>query len=359
MSDLHLSRFRKWLLSSPPVELAAKCMRETLIGALRQGPIPQHVAFVMDGNRRYARNHKIETVEGHNLGFEAMARILEVCYQCGVKVVTVYAFSIENFNRPKYEVDGLMQLAKLKLEQLVQHGEILERYGARIKILGQRDMLSPDVLEVMDRAEETTKHNRSAVLNICFPYTSRAEITTAIRETVDEYLTPPRPHGTPFSQTRITQSLLSKHGESKLDPASSDLDSAAASADEPDQDSVSSTTTVIDSPPLKPSAPVAVNGNVTIFPNVENITAETLDKRMYTAGDPPLDLFIRTSGVSRLSDFMLWQCHQDTQIFFLNCLWPEFDLWHFLPVLVEWQWRQKMKEREERPRKHSKGNKAA
>ncbi|KAK4213218.1 putative undecaprenyl diphosphate synthase-domain-containing protein [Rhypophila decipiens] len=314
MSDLHLSRFRKWLLSSPPVELAAKCMRETLIGALRQGPIPQHVAFVMDGNRRYARNHKIETVEGHNLGFEAMARILEVCYQCGVKVVTVYAFSIENFNRPKYEVDGLMQLAKLKLEQLVQHGEILERYGARIKILGQRDMLSPDVLEVMDRAEETTKHNR--------------------RETVDEYLTPPRPHGTPFSQTRITQSLLSKHGESKLDPASSDLDSAAASADEPDQDSVSSTTTVIDSPPLKPSAPVAVNGNVTIFPNVENITAETLDKRMYTAGDPPLDLFIRTSGVSRLSDFMLWQCHQDTQIFFLNCLWPEFDLWHFLPVLT-------------------------
>lgn len=75
MSDLHLSRFRKWLLSSPPVEWAAKHLRETLIGALQQGPIPQHVAFVMDGNRRYARTHKIETVEGHNLGFEAMARV--------------------------------------------------------------------------------------------------------------------------------------------------------------------------------------------------------------------------------------------------------------------------------------------
>ena len=62
---------------------------------------------------------------------------------------------------------------------------------------------------------------------------------------------------------------------------------------------------------------------------------------MFTANDPPLDLLIRTSGVKRLSDFMLWQCHEDTEIVFLDCLWPEFDLWQFLPVLVEWQWRQK------------------
>jgi ditrans,polycis-polyprenyl diphosphate synthase len=59
---------------------------------------------------------------------------------------------------------------------------------------------------------------------------------------------------------------------------------------------------------------------------------------MYTAGAPPLDLLIRTSGVERLSDFMLWQCHEHTSIVFLKCLWPEFDLWQFLPVLVEWQW---------------------
>jgi len=60
---------------------------------------------------------------------------------------------------------------------------------------------------------------------------------------------------------------------------------------------------------------------------------------MFTAPDPPLDLLIRTSGVERLSDFMLWQCHQDTQIVFLKVLWPEFDLWSFLPVIWEWQWR--------------------
>lgn len=96
--------------------------------------MPQHVAFVMDGNRRYARSHKIETVEGHNLGFEALAKILEVCYKSGVKVVTVYAFSVENFKRSKYEVDALMDMAKIKLTQLAQHGELLDRYGASVRV---------------------------------------------------------------------------------------------------------------------------------------------------------------------------------------------------------------------------------
>jgi hypothetical protein len=69
------TRLRKWLISSPPAEWVLHQIRELLIGALRQGPIPRHVAFVMDGNRRYARSHRIETVEGHNLGFEALARV--------------------------------------------------------------------------------------------------------------------------------------------------------------------------------------------------------------------------------------------------------------------------------------------
>lgn len=76
---------------------------------------------------------------------------------------------------------------------------------------------------------------------------------------------------------------------------------------------------------------------LTIFPDPESITAEMLDSHTYTAGMPPVDLLVRTSCVKRLSDFMLWQCHENTPIVFVDCLWPEFDLWHFLPVLVEWQ----------------------
>lgn len=73
--SMHLSRLRRWFLASPPIEFAITNLKELLVGALRQGPIPQHVAFVMDGNRRFARSHGIETVEGHNLGFEALARV--------------------------------------------------------------------------------------------------------------------------------------------------------------------------------------------------------------------------------------------------------------------------------------------
>lgn len=74
-SSMHLSRFRRWAASSPPVEWGISCLRELLIGALRQGPIPRHVAFVMDGNRRFAKDQGIERVEGHNLGFEALAKV--------------------------------------------------------------------------------------------------------------------------------------------------------------------------------------------------------------------------------------------------------------------------------------------
>lgn len=101
----------------------------------------------------------METVEGHNLGFEALARILEVCYKSGVKVVTVYAFSIENFNRSKYEVDALMEMAKVKLSQLSQHGELLDRYGASVRVLGSRSMLKPDVVAAIDKAVEMTQNN--------------------------------------------------------------------------------------------------------------------------------------------------------------------------------------------------------
>jgi ditrans,polycis-polyprenyl diphosphate synthase len=99
-----------------------------------------------------------------------------------------------------------------------------------------------------------------------------------------------------------------------------------------------SSTTALDpeSPPLKSTAPTSNK-----FPNPESITTETLNRHTYTSEDPPLDIFVRTSGVMRLSDFMLWQCHEDTHIFFLKCFWPEFDIWHFIPVLLEWQWRQK------------------
>lgn len=85
---------------------------------------------------------------------------MEVCYKSGVKVVTVYAFSIENFKRSKYEVDALMDIAKIKLAQLSQHGDLLDKYGASVRVLGQRGLVSKDVIEAIEKAEDMTKHNK-------------------------------------------------------------------------------------------------------------------------------------------------------------------------------------------------------
>ncbi|KAF2753982.1 Undecaprenyl diphosphate synthase [Pseudovirgaria hyperparasitica] len=359
--SLHLSHIRNWFLQSPPAEWALHRIRELLIGALRQGPIPQHVAFVMDGNRRFAKTHHIETVEGHNLGFEALAKVLEVCYKSGVKVVTIYAFSIENFNRSKYEVDALMEMARVKLVQLAQHGDLLDRYGACVRVLGQRDLVKPDVLEAIDRAVAMTSHNTKAVLNVCFPYTSRNEITTAIRDTVVSYNKPTRPTlKRPFSETHITRNIraaqLSTVVEESPSPEPQDVSRTQSPLEESDKDNehdsiASSSTLNVSTTSTNPSA---THKHRDSLPDPESIDVSILDSHMFTADNPPLDLLVRTSGVERLSDFMLWQCHENTTIVFLSCLWPEFDLWYFLPVLLEWQWNQKKHEEAGRGRQRIK-----
>ncbi|KAL4882027.1 putative undecaprenyl diphosphate synthase-domain-containing protein [Aspergillus karnatakaensis] len=360
-TSMHLSRLRNWFLASPPIEYAISKLRDLLVGAIRQGPVPQHIAFIMDGNRRFARTHGIETVEGHNLGFEALARILEVCYRSGVQVVTIYAFSIENFKRSKFEVDALMEMARVKLSQMAQHGEILDRYGAKVRVLGRLDLLRPDVLAAVNRSVEMTKNNGDRVLNICFPYTSRDEITGAIRETVAEYSTPLRSarsssslSRTPFSEDHITQNIRSRTANGKLEDSSTESDAVSESStlgeDEPhktnDQNGVYQTESALSSAatlhlPEKPSngrkAKHTSGAEPPVFKSPETITRQTLSEHLLTRENPPLDLLIRTSGVERLSDFMLWQCHENTEIAFLDILWPEFDLWQFLPVLLRWQ----------------------
>jgi ditrans,polycis-polyprenyl diphosphate synthase len=321
-------------------------------------------------------------------------QILEVCYKAGVTHVTIYAFSIENFKRSKYEVDALMDMAKVKLAQLCQHGDLLDQYGASIRILGQRELVKADVLKAVDRAVEMTSRNGNCVLNICFPYTSRDEMTTAIRRTVDEWSKPlpERTMGSPFTEDRIAQNIKNQNKDnglgrendtqthlrppiSILSPSSSSTSLSSNGDFTSDSPSSLSSTTTLHQPAspslladdLKdPLAPPASNPasrtlhHSTYYPSPEAISSSTLTSHMFTADNPPLDLLVRTSSVHRLSDFMLWQCHQHTEIAFLDVLWPDFDLWTFLPVLWEWQWRQKKlrggNHAEKRPRARSRSN---
>ncbi|XP_010127511.1 PREDICTED: dehydrodolichyl diphosphate synthase isoform X4 [Chlamydotis macqueenii] len=110
---------------------------------IKAGPMPKHVAFIMDGNRRYAQKCHVERQEGHSQGFDKLAQTLRWCLNLGIREVTVYAFSIENFKRSKEEVDGLMDLARQKFSRLLEE---------------------------------------QCFLNVCFAYTSRHEISNAVRE---------------------------------------------------------------------------------------------------------------------------------------------------------------------------------
>jgi ditrans,polycis-polyprenyl diphosphate synthase len=308
----------------------------------------------------------VETVEGHNMGFEALAKVLEVCYKSGVKYVTIYAFSIENFKRSKYEVDGLMDMAKTKLVQMSQHGELFDRYGAAVRIVGDRSLVRDDVLEQVDKAVEMTKANDQAVLNVCFPYTGRDEIVHSIQETVQQYSSPPQRNDRkrPFSESSIQRNLRSRQhlssvaeeeqeveadGPQVAPSLSSDGDTNSISSHDLDSSShlahpPSSHTSHSPSPVLQPTSTLDMKSGArqksTQLPDPETISAETLTKNTYIDAPPP-ELLIRTSGVNRLSDFMLWQVHEATEVKFVDCLWPEFDLWKFLPVLLEWQWAQK------------------
>ncbi|XP_078736504.1 dehydrodolichyl diphosphate synthase complex subunit DHDDS isoform X1 [Lampetra fluviatilis] len=149
---------------------------------LKAGPMPKHIAFIMDGNRRFARKQHVERQEGHTQGFDKLAQTLRWCLDMDVREVTVYAFSIENFKRSQEEVDGLMELARQKFARLLQEKEKLNRYGVRIRVPGDLTLLPQDIQELIAKAVTSTSHNDKCFLNVCFAYTSRHEITNAVRE---------------------------------------------------------------------------------------------------------------------------------------------------------------------------------
>ena len=272
------------------------------------------------------------------------SQMLEVCYRCGVKVLTVYAFSVENFKRSRYEVDTLMSLMKSKLTQLSEHGELFERYGASVRVLGQRELVAPDVLEAIDRAVDLTKNNTDAILNICFPYASRNEITIAIRDTVNDWSQPIRERERTFSQSHI-ESHIRLRNISNDASKKQDQYSPAPSAISDTEDSIAESTLPVT--PADYTELTTLKPSLT-YPDPESIDANTLSEHMFITSNPPVDLFIRTSGVERFSDFLLWQAHEKTDIKFVDCMWPDFDLWQLIPILVEWQWKRRKAAADER-----------
>ncbi|XP_052000419.1 dehydrodolichyl diphosphate synthase complex subunit DHDDS-like isoform X1 [Xyrauchen texanus] len=149
---------------------------------LKAGPMPKHVAFIMDGNRRYAQKKHVERKEGHTQGFDKLAETLRWCLNLGIHEVTVYAFSIENFKRSREEVDGLIELARQKFSRLLTEKENLEKHGVCIRVLGDLTLLPEDLQQLIAKAVVSTRAHNKCFLNVCFAYTSRHEIANAVKE---------------------------------------------------------------------------------------------------------------------------------------------------------------------------------
>jgi len=210
-------------------------------------PAPRHIAIIMDGNGRWAKQRNRPRTFGHSEGVEALRRTVEAAGELGVEHLTVFGFSTENWRRPVEEVNALFDLLRLYVARDLDR---LVKEGVRVRVIGERAGLQTDIAEIIASAEARTRHNDKQNLTIAFNYGGQDEIARAARRLAHD---------------------------------------VAAGTLQPDE-----------------------------------VTAERFESYLDTAGLPPPDLLIRTSGETRLSNFMLWQAAY-TELVFLDVLWPDFN----------------------------------
>ncbi|KAJ4967215.1 hypothetical protein NE237_019064 [Protea cynaroides] len=238
-------------------------LRKCVFQILSVGPIPRHVAFIMGGNRRYARKQNLSETASYTAGFLALMSILKYCYELGIQYVTLYAFSIDNFKRLPHEVKHVMDLMQEKLQAMLKKQSILHSYGIRVRFLGDLKLLNDPLRLLAEEAMTATAKNSKMVLLICVAYTSTNEILRAV-------------HGC----------CREKMEENPEDPMI--------------------------------------------------VKVGDLERHMDTAMIPEPDILIRTSGETRLSNFLLWQttyCY----LYSPSVLWPEISLRHLVWGILNFQ----------------------
>ncbi|VEU19271.1 DEKNAAC100516 [Brettanomyces naardenensis] len=240
-------------------------VKDFLINVLKTGPIPSHLSFVMDGNRTFAKKNGLPLKEGHRRGADALMEVLKCCIEVGVKNMTVYAFSIENFNRSQAEIDTIFDLLLSKLVYISEDNQFCDVQKLRIKIIGNRSLIPEKILEDIVTLEEKTAGYREHTLFVAFPYTSRDDITHSIRQ------------------------IVGKVKDGQLDK--------------------------------------------------DQIDQQEIERNFYYEGEAgKVDILVRTSGHTRLSDYMLWQCHMDSVIELPTTLWPSFRFYSTWWTIFKWSY---------------------
>ncbi len=265
--------------------------RNRLKKEVLRNKIPGHIGIILDGNRRYAKKCGFQdTFKGHKKGADKLYKVLSWCIELNVRVVTVWAFSTDNFKRNKSEVEGLFEIIKSQLEFYI-NSKFINENKIRVSVIGKRELLPESLLNVIDRLEDKTKDYSNLRLYIALGYGGRQEICDAIINFISDNI----------------------YIKSKLNPAY-----------ENGGDN-------------QPQCPSGFTDGYDYLSNI--ITVENISKYLYAKSSPDPDLIIRTSGEIRLSGFLLWQSAY-SEFYFCDAYWPEFREIDFLRAIRSYQSRQ-------------------
>ena len=230
---------------------------------IQQDRIPRHIAIIMDGNGRWAKRQGLARMFGHRQGVETVHRITEAAAELGIEYLTLYAFSTENWNRPKEEVDALMALL---VDTIAKETPTLMKNNIRLQTIGDISRLPQATHDKFVACIHQTNQNTGLTLVIALSYSARWELI------------------------RSTQLLASAVRDGKM--------------------------------------------------LVEDINEEAISSHLTTSNMPDPDLLIRTSGELRISNFLLWQLAY-AELYFTDCLWPEFTNEEFYHAIVDYQHRER------------------
>ena len=147
--------------------------------------MPTHIGIILDGNRRYAKQQGQDTQYGHSIGAQRVEEVLDWCFEAGIKVVTVYAFSTENFSRKKKEVKHILGLAQERFETIAR-SEVVHRHRVRVRAIGQLSLLPSSLLTAIKEAEEITAKYDNFQLNVAIGYGGRTEIVDAVKRIAEK-----------------------------------------------------------------------------------------------------------------------------------------------------------------------------
>jgi undecaprenyl diphosphate synthase len=225
--------------------------------------LPRHIAVIMDGNGRWAKKNRLKRVKGHERGAVSVRTVVKTCRELGIQYLTLYAFSVENWQRPRSEISALTVLLEKYLRSELDE---MKETGIRLMTIGDTEKLAKKVRDLLRRAIEETSENNGMVLNLALSYGGRDEIIHAVNEILRD-----------SRSTDITE---------------------------------------------------------------RTITKDSFSHYLYTADIPDPDLLIRTSGETRLSNFLLWQLAY-TELYFTDVLWPDFSKDDLIEAILDYQRRER------------------